>query len=161
MTKMSYEDRAGRFITRKGWLVMAVIPLLLGVAAISWAAAANDWFGVLSRRRIEKRAMQSVGESDPPKNTIKLKVHSSSCLVDGTGRIDGTDVWFYVRNKCDHWLKTPNYLYHVEAADGTVIESGQWAFNGAKQIAPDERREQKVSVDSSNRITSVEIWMVE
>jgi hypothetical protein len=160
--RMSYDDKQGRFITRKGWLIISYIPVVVGVAALTWAWAVNDWMGLGVQYRADKRAQQSVGEPDPPKATITLKVHSSNCLVDGNGRIDGTDAWFYVRNKCDHWLdQSPNYLYHVEASDGTVIESGQYAFDGAKQIGPGERREQKVAIKASDRTASVEIWMID
>jgi hypothetical protein len=159
--KMTYEEKKGRLISRTGWLIMGYIPVVLGVAAFTWAIAVHDWMGIGREHRAEQRSMQSVGISDPPKSQIRLAVHSSNCLVEGTGRMDGTDIWFYVRNKCGHWLKNPQFIYHVEAHDGTVIESAQYNWDGAAQIAPGERREQKISIKPSDRTESVEFWMVE
>lgn len=158
---MNYEDKKGRFITRTGWLVMGYIPVVVGVAAITWAMAVHYWMGVGREHRADQRSLHSVGLSDPPKATIKLILHSSPCLVDGRGRIDGTDVWLYIRNQCGHSLDLPNYRYRVEAHDGTVIESGVYAFSGDKSFGEGERREQKLTINADDRTETVEFWMVD
>jgi hypothetical protein len=162
MTKLTYEDREGRYITRKGWFLIGGTALVFGLAAVVWAAAVHDWAILGIEHRATRRAENSVGEPDPPKAGIALSVHSgAACLVDGTGHIDGEDVWFYITNKCGYWMDHPEYLYHVEAQDGTVIESGTNFFSGAEAFSPHERREQKITITASDRATAVEVWTID
>jgi len=106
--------------------------------------------------------MQSVGISEPPKDPIKVINHSSHCLTVDSSYIDGRKGRFYVKNICDERLKMPNYIYKVKAHDGTVIESGKWAFNGDMGIEPGERREQELFItDNDIRAETVELWMVD
>jgi hypothetical protein len=150
MRRISDEDGINAGFRNIGRYALFMIPAALGGAACLWIAAAFGWIELGHAINMERRSLQAVGVTAPPKEPIKLVRVDSSCLKFDDAYVDGDDVITYVKNTCDRWLDLPNFAYRTQAGDGTTIISGRWAFSGIKSIGPHERREQKIWLDGKD-----------
>ena len=156
---MRISDEGGRSASARnfGRLALSVIPAALGGAACLWIFAAFGWLDLTQEMRRQQRAMQSVGLAVMPREPIRVLAHDDLCLKVESAYMDGDRLQFYARNTCSHWLKDPNFSYHLKAGDGTVIGSKVYAFDGNRQIGPQERREQWLGVSDDGRTASVDL----
>ncbi len=145
-----------------GRLALAIIPAALGGAGVLWVLTVSGCLDLSHEQRLERRTLQTVGIVSVPKAPVVLVNHDAACLKVESSLMDGDKLVIYVRNKCSRWLEPyPNYSYRVEAHNGSVIDSGRYAFDGDKAIAPNELREQQTSIKKDDRIERVQIYAID
>ena len=154
-------DESGESAGWRNWgrLMLSLIPAALGGAAVLWIIAWLGWIDLTKELRMERRTMQSVGISVLPKTPIQLLAHDGTCLKIQSSYMDGDRLQFYAFNSCRHWLFNPAFYYRVKAHDGTVVDSHEWAFDGDRDLGPQERREQVINLENDDRAEQVELWM--
>lgn len=141
-------------------LCLAVIPWILGLAAVVWFGlyvSVHEFNRTVTQ---EKRAADWVGEKTPPKAAVKLviKNRERGCTKIESAHFDGDDLWVYAQRICGG----PGYAeihWKAVAADGTVVSAGYDNSTGLESADDGERAEYKpYSYKPDPRTTAVILY---
>lgn len=150
-------------------LVWVVVVLVLGLAAITWHTVRSQFHGQVTQSAQAKRSADWVGEKVPPKSPIQIVVHNSNnqCLhIEEVHVNNEPDDEFdygrhglvvFVRRVCGHAGDYAEAHYRVEAADGTVIDSGytNWEVDNS---ALNQKSEWDIAHSMDGRATKIILW---
>ena len=142
-----------------GAFFYAVIPWILGCAAVAWFGFYTGVIEFHHRQAVQRRMDNRVGVTAPLVAPVTLKIlPEHGCIEIERGYLDGNRVTLYIANRCERTVDYYELRFQGIAPDGTSIWSTYENTAYLPALRANERGEWSEKISDDSRIESIVVW---